>query len=651
MTNAPAATEHPFQAEVDEILSLVINSLYSNKDIFLRELLSNASDALDKQRFSSIGGEGSPEVDSEPLRIRLLLDEAARTLTIDDNGVGMSHDELVKNLGTVAHSGTREFLAQLKDNPPKNGQAASSLIGQFGVGFYSAYLVADRVEVVSKKQGATEAWRWASTAKKSFTLEPAERAGRGSSVILHLQEEHKEMCSPWKIKDLVSRYSDYITFPIELREPAAKKNGDDVDAAAAPAETFTRINQARALWQRPARDITDEQYNELYTHMTHDHEAPLARKHFKVEGTQEFSGVLFVPRHPPFDLFQSEAPRGLRLHVKRVFIMDNCEDLLPRWLRFLRGVVDSEDLPLNVSRELLQDSRAVRVIKKSIVKHALDMLEECAEQRPDDYVLLWRAYGSILKEGLHFEIEHKERIAKLVRYESSRVEGITSLAQYVERMPEGQKSIFYAVGPNKKTVASSPHLEVLTKRGSEVLYMVDPVDQLAVQGLSTFDEKPLVSAMDASLRLDDVPSTDEKKDEPPTEGFAGLLTRIQTVLGDHVSQVRASDRLTDSPVCLVIAEGGIDPHLERMLRMQRGTEMPMSKRIFEVNPHHPLIESLAALHARDPAHPLVQEHVELLYDQALLAEGSPVDDPARVAQRLTRLMAVAAARSLEGAPA
>ncbi len=609
-------TQHAFQAQVSEVLGLVINSLYSHPEVFLRELLSNASDALDKERFLALT---APSDSGDPLRIQVIPNEAEKTLTIDDNGIGMDEAELVKNLGTIAHSGSREFLTQLKEKKDLN------LIGQFGVGFYSAYLVAERVEVITKKRGTSQAYRWESDAKQGFLVEPAEREARGTSVILHLKEEHKEFLSAWKVRELVTRYSDYIGYPIEL---GTSKDG---------ALSFERINQASALWQRRPAEVTDEQYAEFYKHLSHDWEPPLAKKHFRVEGSQEFTGLIFIPKRPPFDLFSPEERHGVRLHVKRVFIMDDCKELLPRWLRFVRGVVDSEDLPLNVSREILQDSKLVRVIRKQVVKQVLDLLDEIAAERPDDYVELWKNYGAVLKEGLHFDPEYKDRLAKLLRYESSKSDGLTSLADYVKRMPEGQKAIYYLYGPSRRTVASSPHLESLNARGFEVLYMIDTVDDWAVRGLNEFEGKPLRSAMDEKLELDEKKDESESKEEPEKSDEA-LLARFREVLKEQVAEVHTSDRLTDSPSCLVIPDGGLAPYLERLLRLQQGTEIPATKRILEVNTKHPLIRALAQLHERDAQSDEVQEAIELVYDQALLAEGSPIEDPARVAKRLTRLL-------------
>jgi molecular chaperone HtpG len=622
-------TQHAFQAQVSEVLSLVINSLYSHPEVFLRELLSNASDALDKERFLALT---SPSDDSEPLRIRLVPNEADKTLTIEDNGIGMDEAELIKNLGTIAHSGSKEFLSQLKEKKDV------SLIGQFGVGFYSAYLVADRVEVFTRKRGTSQGYRWESDAKSGFTIEPTERPARGTKVVLHLKDDHKEVLSPWKVRELVSRYSDYVGYPIEL---GTEKDGE---------LSFERINQASALWQRRPAEITDEQYNEFYKHLTHDWEEPLAKKHFRVEGSQEFTGLIFIPKRPPFDLFSPEERHGVRLHVKRVFIMDDCKELLPRWLRFVRGVVDSEDLPLNVSREILQDSKLVRIIKKQVVKHTLDLLEEIATQRPNDYAALWKNYGPVLKEGLHFDPEYKDRLGKLLRYESSKVDGLTSLADYVSRMPSEQKAIYYLYGPSLRTVQSSPHIESLKARGFEVLYMIDTVDDWAVRSLAEFDGKPLRSAMDEKLELED-----EKKDEPQDEQKTALsdalLARFREVLKEQVNEVRVSDRLTDSPSCLVIPDGGLAPYIERMLRAQQGAELPATKRILEVNTKHPLIQTLARLHEQNASSDEVSEAIELVYDQALLSEGSPIDDPARVAKRLIRLLQSSAEARLSATPA
>ncbi|MCG8416462.1 MAG: molecular chaperone HtpG [Proteobacteria bacterium] len=637
--------EHSFAADVNEVLGLVINSLYSNKEIFLRELLSNASDALDKQRFAMVT---RPDADkSEELRIRIIPDETAGTITIEDNGIGMAAEELVKNLGTVAHSGSKEFLAQLK---AQKEQSDVDLIGQFGVGFYSAYLVADRVEVISRSADSDRAHRWQSDAKSTFTVGPAERAGRGTTVILHLEDENKELTGEWRIRELVRRYSDYIGHPIELKV----KKGEGAEAR----EEFEVINQARALWQRPAKEITDEQYEEFYKHLTHDWEGPLCRKHFHIEGAMLFTGLLFVPKRPPFGLFSMDAKHGVRLHVKRVFIMDDCEELLPRWLRFVRGVIDSDDLPLNVSREILQDSHVVRTIRKQVVKHSLDMLDNLAKDDSESYASLWQNFGAVLKEGLHYDPEYKDRLAGLVRFSSSVESGLVSLADYIERMPEEQPAIYYAIGTSRDVVEASPHIEAIKNKGYEVLFMTDPIDQWAVAGLGEYKDKKLVSAMTADLGLsgdDDDKAGNKSSDkaegdkENDSSGHAELdplLLFMRSALQEKVDKVRVSERLTDSPVCLVIPEGGMQPHIERMLRAQNA-DMPATKRILEVNAKHPLIGDLRQLHSRDSESSDLKEWVEVLYEQALLAEGSPVDNPVLMASRLTKLLRTAAAQAAQ----
>ncbi|MEM9195889.1 MAG: molecular chaperone HtpG [Myxococcota bacterium] len=625
-----AETTHRFQAEVTQVLSLVINSLYSNKDIFLRELVSNASDALDKVRFEAVT---DPEVlGDEKLTIRISFDADARTLTISDNGIGMTKEELIENLGTVAHSGSKEFLKQLED-----AKKDVSLIGQFGVGFYSAYLVADRVEVVSRSAKDRQAHRWTSDAGETFSLAEARRVERGTDIILHVKEDQGELLKEWYIRDLIKRYSDYIEHPIELEVEREEGEGDEKEKV----KRFEQVNAASALWQRSPSDITDEQYQEFYKHLTHDWEAPLARRHFRVEGTQMFSGLLFVPRRPPFDLFASETRHGVRLHVQRVFIMDDCEELLPRWLRFVRGVVDSEDLPLNVSREILQDSAVVRVIQKQVVKHSLDMLEELSTG--DDYPSFVQHFGMVLKEGLHFEKDKKqqERVAKLCRWESTAGEELVSLEDYVGRMKDDQKAIYYVFGPSRKMVENAPHLEVLKSRGYEVLLMTDAIDQWAVEGLREFDGKPLVSAMASDLKLEE----DDKRSEDDDE-LDGLVKTVRQVLQDSVSEVRLSRRLAESPACLVLPEGGLPPYLERLMRLQQ-QDLPMQKRVFELNPEHPLIRSLESLHERDAEAAQVKDWITLLYDQALLAEGSPVEDPTRVVQQMTALLTDAVTRAAD----
>jgi molecular chaperone HtpG len=637
---APAVT-HDFEAEVGQVLHLVIHSLYSHKEVFLRELVSNASDALDKLRFRAVT-EPALLADDAALEIRIVPDRDKRTLTIEDTGVGMTKEELTRELGTVARSGSKAFLEQLADR-----KKDVNLIGQFGVGFYSAYLVADRVDVVSRAAGQSQAFRWSSDGKKSFSvveIPVSDHPGRGTSVILHLKEDQKEFLEPWRIRELVSRYSDYVSQPIKLLDDKGKKDGEKGE--------LETINRASALWQRPKSEITEEQYDEFYKHLAHDHDKPLAHTHFKVEGTQEFTGLVFIPRAPPFDMGFSREPRGVRLFVKRVLIMDRCEELLPEWLRFIRGVVDSDDLPLNVSREVLQDSQASRIIRKQLVKSTLDLLDSLAADKPDDYALFWRNFGVMVKEGLAVDFEHRERLANLVRYasshtvaapksEGSQEEVLTSLHDYVARMPAGQDAIYYVLGESLRSIESSPHLEELRRRGYEVLYMTDPVDEWAAEGLGEFEGKKLVSAMRAELKLDE---TAEKKKEREEQGaeLAPLLARMKEVLGDKVVDVRLSDRLTDSPACLVLQGAGPHGFVDRLLR-ERGKDVPKAKRVLEVNAAHPIITHLRAAIGNDAAKEKVNDWVSLLYEQALLTEGSALEDPNRFARLVTSLLTDAAA--------
>ena len=631
---------HQFQAEVNQVLRLVINSLYRHREVFLRELISNASDALDRLRFRAIR---EPDLlpSGETLRVRLIIDRKAGTLTVEDNGIGMTAEELQKNLGTIAWSGSRDYLEQLQQAQEAEDKGLQ-LIGQFGVGFYSAYLVADRVVVVSRAAGADAAHRWSSDAKDDFTIEPVEQAERGTSVTLHLKEDQRQYLDGFRIRQLVAQYSDYVSHPIEMAEDETSE-----DQTGQP--KFRAINTASALWQRPANEVKDEQYEEFYKHLTHDWEGPLAWRHFHIEGTQMFTGLLFIPRRPPFDLFDPNPHHGVRLHVQRVFVMDEAEELVPRWLRFVRGVIDSEDLPLNVSREVLQDSRAARTIQQQVVGRTLDLLDELAKDRPDDYARFWEAFGAVLKEGFHLEPGRKERLAELVRYHTSAGDDLTSLDEYVERMPEGQPAIYYAAGLERRLVERSPHLEALRKRGYEVLLMTDPIDPFAVNVLEKYRDLPLVSAMTAELKLPEAAAEGDETEGPTGEADRTLVERIQKVLSERVGEVRPSARLTDSPACLVVPEGGLQPHIERMLRA-RQMDVPVTKRILEINSAHPLLQALGEMIRREDETQQVDDWIEVVYAQAQLAEGSPVDDPARLAQQLTQLLTAAASVASQRQP-
>jgi molecular chaperone HtpG len=614
---------HSFQAEVAQVLHLVIHSLYSHKEIFLRELVSNASDALDKLRFRGLTEPELYEGDTT-LAIRIRADRQSKTLTIEDTGIGMTEEDLVRDLGTIARSGSRAFLEKLAER----GQKDARLIGQFGVGFYSAYLVADRVEVVSRAAGAGQtAHRWVSEGKDTFAVSLDSRAERGTEVSLHLRDDQTEFLEEWRLRDLVKRYSDYVSHPIQL----AVTKGTGADAKT----EYETINKASALWQRPRSEITGDEYAEFYRYLAHGAaEAPVARTHFKVEGTQEFVGLIFVPRERPFELQFGAKHRGVRLYVKRILVMDDCDEIVPEWLRFVVGVLDSDDLPLNVSREILQESNAVRTIKKQLVKHVIDELDTTASERPDDYTIFWKAFGPHVKQGVATDFEHRARLAKLLRYESTAGDGLTSLVSYVERMKEGQNAIYYAIGESRKAIEAAPHLEGLRKRGFEALLMTDPVDEWAIESLRTFEGKPLVSAMRADLKLSD-PGGEKDDRSADTSALKPLFDRIRAVLGARVSEVRPSDRLTDSPCCLVLASGAPHGYVERLLR-EAGREIPRSARILELNPKHPIIENLRLLVDRNDEH--VGDWIEVLYDQALVAEGAPLEDPGAFARRVTSLL-------------
>jgi len=639
-------TTRKFKADVSRVLHLVVNSLYSNREIFLRELISNASDAIDRIKHRSLTEEGLVGED-EALEIKVWADEDAGLLHIADNGSGMTRDELITNLGTVAHSGTLRFLEEVE----KSGGDAR-FIGQFGVGFYSAFLVADKVEVLTKPAGDGEALLWTSDAQESFTIESSTREGRGTTITLHLGEEHRHYATYWELSNLIRRYSDYVGHPILLAgkpdwgAPTPDDEAEDgVIDVTDDTPKFEKVNEAGALWTRPASELEDDNYKEFYRHLTHDWEEPAAWNHFKIEGTQLFSGILFLPKKPAPDMLQRDAKRGVRLFVKRVFIMDEAKELVPEWLRFVRGVIDSDDLPLNVSRELVQDSATVRSIRKQVTKKSLDMLKKLANDDADAYNEAWVHYGTVLKEGMHMAPEFSKQLSGLVRWRSTGVDGLTSLDDYVERMPEGQDVIYFALGESESALRSGPHLEALKKKGFEVLLMTDPIDEWAVNSLAEYDEKKLVSAMKADLDLGE--TEEEKKEvEDKADAFKSLTERIQAVLEDSVSEVRLSGRLVDSPACLVVPEGANHAFLDRLLRAHDKT-MAKTKRILEINPAHALINNIQGLHDKDAESAQVTEWIELLYDQVLLTEGSPIEDPNRLARRMTALLEQASSAALQ----
>jgi molecular chaperone HtpG len=611
-----------FQAEVQEVLHLMIHSLYSNKEIFLRELISNASDACDKLRFSALKDDSLLGGDTE-LRIEIEVDPDARTLTVRDNGIGMNEDEVAENIGTIARSGTRRFLEQAA---AKDG-LDSRLIGQFGVGFYSSFIVADRVTLLSRKAGdsAEQGVRWESEGSGEFTIGPERREHQGTEVVLHLKESEDEFLRAWTLRSLVSRYSDHIGFPIYLRgEPG---EGEDQGE-------WETVNQAAALWTLPKTDISDEEYQSFYKHISHDLDDALAWTHNHVEGVQNYTSLLYLPTRAPLDLMlQRDERQGLRLYVKRVFIMDAAEQLLPHYLRFVRGVVDSDDLPLNVSRELLQENELVRKIRAAVVRRSLDLLGRLADNEPDKYLPFWDAFGPVLKEGIVEDSGNREKIAGLLRFASTHDPSAgqrTSLAEYIARMPEDQEHIWFVTADSFKAAQNSPHLEIFRKKGIEVLLMSDRIDEWMMGYFSEFDGHDFRSVAKGEVTLDSA-STDESGEESEPERQA-LLDRIGEVLGDDVAEVRASKRLTESASCLVMGENEMALHMRHLLE-QAGQELPDSRPSLEVNLDHPLLSRLDS--AEEDS---FDDLAWILYEQAVLAEGGQLEDPAGFVQRLNRVM-------------
>lgn len=617
-----------FQAEVKQLLHLMIHSLYSNKEIFLRELVSNASDACDKLRFEAIDNPALLEGDPE-MRIRVEFDKEQRTITIADNGIGMSRDEAIANLGTIARSGTKEFFSQLTGDKQKDTQ----LIGQFGVGFYSSFIVADQVSVLTRRAGEDqEAVLWESSGEGEFTIAAAEKAERGTTITLHLREGEDDFLDGWRLRNVLRRYSDHISLPVQMR----KEEWDEEKQQQVKQDEWESVNQASALWTRSKSEITDEQYQEFYKHIAHDYENPLAWTHNRVEGRSEYTQLLFVPKQAPFDLWDRDARRGVKLYVKRVFIMDDADQLLPAYLRFVRGVIDSADLPLNVSREILQESRDVRAIREGSAKRILSLLEDLAENQPEQYAEFWNQFGQVLKEGAGEDMGNQARIAALLRFASTNQEGsaqTVSLNDYIGRMKEGQDKIYYVTADTFAAASNSPHLEVFRKKGIEVLLMSDRVDEWMLSYLREFEGKQLVSVAKGGLDLDSLADEEEKKHQAEVaETFKPLVERLQTTLGEKVKEVRITARLVDSPACVVVDANELSPHLLRMLQAA-GQEAPEVKPILEINPEHALMTKVQA--ADDEA---FGEWAQLLLEQAMLAEGAALQDPASFVKRVNRLL-------------
>ena len=626
-----------FQAEVKQLQQLMIHSLYGNKEIFLRELVSNASDACDKLRFEALGNPGLFESDPE-LNIAIAFDKKARTLTISDNGIGMSRQEVIENIGTIAKSGTREFFKSLTGDQAKDAH----LIGQFGVGFYSSFIVADRVTLTTRRAGlsAAEGVRWESAGEGDYQIETVEKPGRGTQVTLHLREGEDELLEGYRLRSIIRKYSDHITLPILMH----KEEWDKDKSENVLKDEQEKINQASALWARPKAEITDEQYQEFYKHVAHDFEPPLAWVHAKVEGRQEFTQLLYLPARAPFDLWDREHRHGVKLYVRRVFIMDDAEQLLPAYLRFVRGIVDSNDLPLNVSREILQESRDVETIRKGCVNKVLGMLEDLAENQKDKYATFWKEFGRAFKEGGGEDFSNRERLARLYRFSSTHDESgaqSVSLADYVSRMKEGQDKIFYITADTHAAAKNSPHLEIFRKKGIEVLLLSDRVDEWMISHLNEFESKALTSVAKGDLDLGKFAEEEKKEQEKGADDHKDIVEKINKALGDKVKETRVTYRLTSSPACLVSDAHGMSGNLERMLKAA-GQNVPTTKPILEINPRHPLVQRLK--YETDEARFGDWSHI--LFDQALLAEGGTLEDPAGFVKRLNELiLAVSGSRT------
>jgi molecular chaperone HtpG len=616
-------SKREFQTEVNQLLQLIIHSLYSHPEIFLRELISNSSDALDKLRHLTLTDEAYKSLPFEA-RIDLELDEEKKTLTIADTGIGMNDQDLVENLGTIARSGTKTFLAQLSGDARKD----SNLIGQFGVGFYSAFMVADSVEVVSRKAGEEKAWRWTSDGKSGFDIEPAERSVAGTTVLLHLNEEGAQYANSWRLQEIVKKYSNHIAFPIFLTYD--KSEWDEAEKKSVKKRTTEQVNAASALWRRPKNELKEEDYKELYKSITGDWEDPLFWFHTKAEGSLDYTTLFYLPAKAPFDLYQAEYKTGVKLYVKRVFIMDDAKELLPQYLRFVRGIIDSEDLPLNVSREILQQNRILTSIRTSSVKKILSELKNIAVNQPEQYLKFIEQYNRPLKEGLYSDYANRETLLDLIRFKSTKVEGLTSLADVKARMKEAQKGIYYITGGSESLLRTSPLLEIYKKKDLEVLILDDDFDEIVFSGVEKYGDIDLKAINKAA-------TSDDLKDETEpdkTESLKPLLEKIKTILGDRVKDVRASVRLADSPSCIVSEEEEPSMKMQQMLRAMGQKDMPALKPTLEINPDHEIVRKLLAR----PNDATQEDAAWLLFDQALLMEGVPLQDPAVFVQRLNRIL-------------
>lgn len=629
MSDPSNSTTHSFQTEVKQLLQLMIHSLYSNKEVFLRELISNGSDACDRLRFAALTDSGLMD-DGEHLCIQVSVDKTAKTVTIRDNGIGMSQDEVIDNIGTIARSGTKQFLQAISGDAKND----ANLIGQFGVGFYSAFLVAHRVELTTRRAGTatSEGVRWTSNGEGEYTIETAEVADRGTMITLHLRDDDREFLEDYRLRSIISRYSDHISLPIQMKSTDEEKKDE-----------WEAVNSGSALWSRSKSDITEEEYTRFYQTLTYDNDAPIATLHNRVEGTLEYTSLFFIPKKAPFDLWDRDQRHGINLYVRRIFIMDDSKYLMPSYLRFVRGVVDATDLPLNVSREFLQNNKDIDRIRSASVKKILSELTRMAEKEPEQYADFWKEFGKVLKEGVVEDHDNRTLISDLLRFNSTRSEGAEqkeSLAGYFKRMPMKQSAIYYITADSHSAASTSPHLEIFRKNNVEVLLLSDPVDEWLVSSLNQYKDKPLKSVSKGALDLDEFASDEDKKaNEDKAKGLIGLTEKMQMLLGEKVKSVRVSHRLTDSPACLVADENDLGGNLERILQAM-GQSAPEAKPILEINPDHPLIRQL------EPSHAQLEEWTQVLFDQAALSEGAPLPEPAAYVQRVNQLLTKAALSGL-----
>ena len=622
-----------FQTEVKQLLNLMIHSLYSNKEIFLRELVSNASDAADKLRFLALSNGDLYQGDAD-LRVRISADKDANTVTISDNGIGMTRDEVISSLGTIAKSGTAEFFKNLTGDQSKDSQ----LIGQFGVGFYSAFIVADLVTVRTRKAGETTAYEWESQGEGEYTLQEIEKEGRGTEIILHLRDEEKEFADDYRLRSIVTKYSDHISTPVQMYKPEVPESeGEDGEKIPAVPGEWESINSATALWTRDKSELSDEEYKEFYKHVSHDWEDPLSWAHNKVEGKTEYTSLLYIPKKAPFDLWNRDRQSGLKLYVQRVFVMDDAEQFMPSYLRFVKGLLDSNDLPLNVSREILQDNKVTQAIRKGCTSRIIKMLERMAKNKADDYQVFWNEFGQVMKEGPAEDAANKEAICKLLRFSSTHTDSETqdvSLEQYVERMNEGQDKIYYVVADTFTSAKNSPHLEIFRKKGIEVLLLSDRVDEWMMSHLTEFADKQLQSITRGDLDLGKLDDEETKKAQEESEKeMAGLVERIKTSLGDDVKDVRFTHRLTDSPACVVSDDNDMSSQMQKLMESV-GQAAPEAKPVFELNPEHQLVKHLNDEQDEDK----FAQWSHVLLDQALLAERGTLKDPTGFVTRLNKLM-------------